>query len=290
MKTDVAILGSGNVGTDLMFKIERSKLLNLKYFIGIIPESEGLALAKKKGYETSAKGIDYLLKNIKNVKIVFDATTAKAARKHAELLSDKDAVVVDLTPAAVGPFVVPPVNLKEHLDKKNVNLLTCGGQAVIPIVAAIREVSEIKYAEIVSTIASKSAGPGLRQNIDEFTETTRMGLEVIGGATRGKAIMVLNPADPPIIMQNTIYAIVENSNEETIKKSIERMADKIRKYVPGYKFRVPPFFKNNQVTTIIDVEGAGDYLPTYAGNLDIISAAAVNIAEEFAAKFNGGHA
>lgn len=280
----VAIVGSGNIGTDLMSKIRRSSLLELTWMCGVIPDSEGLAKAKKLGYQTTHQGIDDLLQHCGDFQIVFDATTARAHLRHAELLKKAGKIAIDLTPAAVGPYVVPTVNLREHLDKMNVNLTTCGGQATTPIVAAINRAAKVEYAEIVSTIASKSAGPGTRQNIDEFTQTTAEALVEIGGAGRGKAIIVLNPAEPPILMRNTVYAIVEELNEEAITHLVEEMAAAVRQYVPGYKLKAKPIFdrRDRRVTVLLEVEGAGDYLPKYAGNLDIMTSAAVRVAEGFA--------
>ena len=279
-----AIIGSGNIGTDLMYKIRRSSLLELAWMCGVIPESEGLARARRLGYKTTDLGIDDLLRHADDFQIAFDATTASAHLRHAELLKKAGKIAIDLTPAAVGPYVVPTVNLHEHLGKTNVNLTTCGGQATTPIVAAINRAAKVEYAEIVSTIASKSAGPGTRQNIDEFTQTTAGALVQIGGAERGKAIIVLNPAEPPILMRNTVYAIVQQLDEEAITASVEEIAGAVRQYVPGYKLKTKPIFdrRDRKVTVLLEVEGAGDYLPKYAGNLDIMTSAAVRVAEEFA--------
>ncbi|ADU93878.1 MULTISPECIES: acetaldehyde dehydrogenase (acetylating) [Geobacillus] len=283
-KINVAILGSGNIGTDLMLKLERSDVLQLTTVIGIDPQSEGLRLAKEKGYHVIDSGIQAFLEHPEWADFVFDATSAKAHIRHAKLLKQAGKVVFDLTPAAVGPFVVPPVNITEHLEETNINFITCGGQATIPIVHAIGRVQPVAYAEIVATISSKSAGPGTRANIDEFTETTARGLEKIGGAKRGKAIIILNPAEPPILMRNTIYALVEGKKAAAreICDSIEEMVETIRSYVPGYRLRTSPIIEGNKVTVMVEVEGAGDYLPKYAGNLDIMTAAAVKVAEEVA--------
>jgi acetaldehyde dehydrogenase len=281
-KVKVAIIGSGNIGTDLIYKIRRSPLLELTWMVGIIPESEGLRLARDLGYKTTHRGIEELLEHGDEFEIAFDATTARAHYRHAELLEAAGKIAIDLTPAAIGPYVVPVVNLKEHLDKRNVNLTTCGGQATTPMVAAIRQAAPVTYAEIVSTVASRSAGPGTRQNIDEFTQTTAEALARIGGAERGKAIIILNPAEPPIIMRNTVYALVEKADREPISEAIQAMVRTVQQYVPGYRLKAPPIFDDNRVTVLLEIEGAGDYLPKYAGNLDIMTSAAVRVGEEFA--------
>jgi acetaldehyde dehydrogenase (acetylating) len=283
-KLKTAILGSGNIGTDLMMKLERSEFLQMTTMIGIDPQSDGLRRAKERGYEVIDTGIEGFLERPELADIVFDATSAKAHFRHAKLLKEAGKKVLDLTPAAVGALVVPPVNMEEHLDEDNVNLITCGGQATIPIVHAIHRVSPVQYAEIVATISSRSAGPGTRANIDEFTQTTARGIEVIGGAKKGKAIIILNPAEPPILMRDTVYALVEEEymDEAAITRSIEEMVRTVQSYVPGYRLRTEPIFDGNRVTVFLEVEGAGDYLPKYSGNLDIMTAAAVKVAEEFA--------
>jgi acetaldehyde dehydrogenase (acetylating) len=283
-KIKVAVLGSGNIGTDLMLKLARSEVLEMSVMIGNDPDSDGLKRARDKGYRTIDTGLKGFLEEPELADIVFDATSAKAHIQHAKLLRECGKIAIDLTPAAVGPYVVPPVNLKEHLDKPNVNLITCGGQATIPIVHAINRVCNVEYAEIVATIASLSAGPGTRANIDEFTETTSRAIEVIGGADRGKAIIILNPAEPPILMRDTVYALVEQDkmDEQKITQSIQEMVEKVKSYVPGYRLRTEPIFDGNKVTVFIEVEGAGDYLPKYSGNLDIMTSAAVKVAEEMA--------
>lgn len=280
-KIRAAIIGPGNIGMDLMYKLKRSKYIELDTVTGIIAESEGLKLAKKEGYNISSKGIEAILGN-KSIDIVFDATGAKPHLMHAPLLKEDGKFAIDLTPAAVGPYVVPAVNLDDHVESQNINMVTCGGQATIPIVAAINEVANVKYAEIVATLSSKSAGPGTRQNIDEFTETTSSALVKVGGADRGKAIIILNPAEPPLMMRNTIYAQVEHVDEKAINKAVEKMVKKVQEYVPGYKLKLPPIIDGDKITAMVEVEGAGDYLPKYAGNLDIITSAAVKAADKIA--------
>lgn len=289
-----AILGSGNIGTDLMYKLKRSHSLRPTIMAGIIPESEGLARARQQGLAITTDGIEGLLKQKDGFELVFDATTASAHKQHAPMLRAGGKIAIDLTPAAVGPYVVPLVNLEEHVGEPNVNLVSCGGQATVPLVSAMRSASPVEYAEIVATIASKSAGPGTRQNIDEFTDTTARGLQRIGGASRGKAIIVLNPAEPPILMRNTIYGIVEESDPEELRKSIEAMVARIQEYVPGYRLRAKPLIEDfpgrqqKKVTLYVEVEGAGDYLPQYAGNLDIMTSAAVKVGEEIGKHLRAG--
>lgn len=290
----VAVLGSGNIGTDLLYKLKRSKILKPTVMAGIIPDSAGLARARQEGLMTTDEGIDGLLHHGEQFKIVFEATTASAHVRHAPLLKEAQKIAIDLTPAAVGPYVVPLVNLQAHVGEPNVNLVSCGGQATVPLVYAMREVAPVEYSEIVATIASKSAGPGTRQNIDEFTATTARGLERIGGASRGKAVIVLNPAEPPILMRNTIYGIVEESDPEELRKSIEEMVARIQEYVPGYRLRAKPLIEDlpgrqrKKVTLYVEVEGAGDYLPRYAGNLDIMTSAAVKVGEEIGKHLRAG--
>ena len=281
-KIKVAIIGSGNIGTDLMYKLERSEVLELSAMIGIDPESDGLNRARELGYQAYSNGIQALIEDPDLAEIVFDATSAKTHVRHAQIFEDLGKFAIDLTPAAIGPFVCPVVNMKTSLDVTNVNLITCGGQATIPIVHAVNRVADVSYAEIVATISSKSAGPGTRANIDEFTMTTRRGLEEVGGADRGKAIIILNPADPPILMRDTIYCEVKNMNEVEITRSIKEMVENVRQYVPGFRLKQDPLFDENRVTVFIEVEGAGDYFPIYAGNLDIMTAAATRVAEDFA--------
>ena len=284
-KVKAAIIGSGNIGTDLLYKLKRSNILEPTIMAGIIPESEGLARARKEGLVTTHEGIEGLLELAYQFDIAFEATTARAHMENAPLLKKANKIAIDLTPAAVGPYVIPLVNLNEHLGEPNVNLVSCGGQATVPFVHAMREVAPVEYAEIVATIASKSAGPGTRQNIDEFTDTTARGLEKIGGAKHGKAIIVLNPAEPPILMRNTIYGIVEDTEPANLERSIERMLTRIKEYVPGYRLRAKPLIEDvpdgkKKVTLFVEVEGAGDYLPKYAGNLDMMTSAAVKVGDE----------
>jgi len=296
-KVKVAILGSGNIGSDLMFKILREPgHMELALLTGIEPQSEGLARARSLGVNTSHEGIQPILDD-PDIRIVFDATSAYAHVRHAKMLWEVGRIAIDLTPAARGPYVVPPVNLLEHLDEQNVNLITCGGQATIPLVHAVSRVTPVPYAEMVSTIASLSAGPGTRQNIDEFTFTTARGLEVIGGAKQGKAIIILNPADPPILMRNTIYVLLdaEDVDREAIVESVEAMVKDVQGYVPGYRLKNEPVFevrdtpegKRTLVAMLLEVTGAGDFLPPYAGNLDIMTASARQVGEVLAQKILG---
>ncbi len=287
MPLNVAVIGSGNIGTDLMFKIFRAPELEMIALVGIDPQSDGLARARKHGVATIDNGIEGLVARrdlMEKIEVVFDATSAKAHLHNAPILEREGKFAIDLTPAAIGPYIVPPVNLTEHLDKNvmNVNMVTCGGQATIPIVYAISRVQPVEYAEIVATIASKSAGPGTRANIDEFTETTARGIEVVGKAKRGKAIIILNPAEPPLIMRDTVHAIVENPDREKITASVKQMVADVQEYVPGYKLKSDPLFDGDRVSVFLEVTGAAHYLPAYAGNLDIMTAAAVRVAREVA--------
>ena len=279
----VGIVGSGNIGTDLMLKIERTPALELAGVAGIDPESDGLARAADRGHFTTAEGLPAMLASVEGIDLVFDATSARAHEEHARLLAEHGVRSVDLTPAALGPAVIPGVNVEEHLAAPDVNLVTCGAQATVPIAAAIAAVTPVSYAEIVSTISSRSAGPGTRQNIDEFTESTARALETVGGADRGKAIMLLNPADPPIVMRNTVFADVGDADFEQITAAVEARVAEVATYVPGYRMTSPPLLKDGTVTVLLEVTGAGDYLPEYAGNLDIMTSAAVRVAEMIAA-------
>ena len=282
-KIKAGIIGSGNIGTDLLFKLLRSPLLEPSIEVGVDEQSEGLRLARERGVKTSARGIDDLLQE-SEVKIVFDASGAKPHRVHAPLLQRAGMIAIDLTPAAVGPYVVPCINLDEHQDAPNVNLITCGAQATVPIVRAIGQAAGVRYAEIIASLASKSAGIGTRQNIDEFTQTTARSLEQLGGAEKGKAIIVLNPAEPPITMQNTVYALVDDPRPAAIVEAVHRMVAQVQAYVPGYRLKHEPSVDGDKVTVQIQVEGSGDYLPKYAGNLDIITCAAVAVGEAMARK------
>jgi acetaldehyde dehydrogenase len=285
MPVSCAILGSGNIGTDLMAKLQRSEELELTAVVGIEADSEGLAKARAAGLDASAEGVDWLVAHADQCQLVFEATSASAHRENAPRLAEAGLRSIDLTPAKLGPGVVPVVNLGDHADAPDVNLISCGGQATIPIVHAVSRVTPVAYAEIVATIASKSAGPGTRQNIDEFTQTTARGLEEIGGAATGKAIIVLNPADPPLLMRNTIFcSIDEEADTDAVAESIRDMAAEVATYVPGYRLSTDPVFDRGRVSVFVVVEGAGDHLPTYAGNLDIMTAAAVRVGEELAAR------
>jgi acetaldehyde dehydrogenase len=265
-----------------MFKIlQRGKYLELAMMCGIVAESKGLALARDNGIATSSNGIDDILKD-DSISIVFDATTAAAHMQHAPALEAAGKVTIDLTPAAVGPYVVPVINLEEHLQAPNVNLITCGGQATIPIVHAISCVAEVDYAEVVVVISRESAGPGTRRSIDEFTQTTAKGIVELGGAKKGKAIILLNPSVPPMIMSNTIYTKVSSYNEAEITRAVLDRVEEVKRYVPGYSLKMPPVFDGERIVTMVDVEGAGDYLPAYSGNLDIETCAALAIGERLA--------
>lgn len=291
-KVKVAILGSGNIGTDLMYKLlKQPGRMELALVAGIDPASEGLARARQFGIPTATDGIESILAD-PDIRIVFDATSAKAHVRHARLLRERGRIAIDLTPAARGPHVVPPVNLGEHLESHNVNLITCGGQATIPLVYAVSRVTAVRYAEMVSTVASRSAGPGTRQNIDEFTFTTARGLEALGGAREAKAIIILSPAHPPILMRNTIYVVPEGDfDEEAVRQSVAQMVADVQQYVPGYRLKSLPVIEQRStpwgerpvIIMLLEVEGAGDFLPTYAGNLDIMTAAARRVGELFAA-------
>ena len=283
-KIKCAIVGSGNIGTDLLFKLRHDPYLEVSLVVGIDPESEGLKLAERHGIQTTVEGIEGFKKYADLCDIVFEATSAGVHKANAPVYEELGKIAIDLTPAAVGPIVVPYVNVGDVLDLPNVNLGTCGAQATAPIMHAINRVAKVGYGEIVATVASKSAGPGTRQNIDEFTQTTARTLVEVGGADHGKAIIVLNPADPPIMMKNTVYAAVDSVDREALLASIEEAVAGVQQYVPGYRLKTDPVFDDNRVTVFIEVEGEGAYLPRYAGNLDIETAAAVKVAQEFAKK------
>lgn len=283
-KVKCAIVGSGNIGTDLLYKLQRSSQLEPTVMVGIDKDSKGLALAKELGLKVVYNGVEGLAELKDEVDIIFEATSAKAHLANAPLFKEWGKKAIDLTPAAVGPFIIPAVNLTnlQMKDLDNVNMVTCGGQATVPIVSAISQVVAVSYAEIVSSVSSKSAGPGTRQNIDEFTVTTAKALRDVGGAKESKTIIVLNPADPPILMRNTIYVQIEQYSEEIyakIQDSLDVMVKTLQSYVPGYRYKSQPVFKEDVITVQIEVEGMGDFLPVYAGNLDIITAAAVKTAE-----------
>ncbi|MFD1815727.1 acetaldehyde dehydrogenase (acetylating) [Rhodococcus gannanensis] len=290
-KARVAVVGSGNIGTDLLYKLQRSGWLEPRWMVGIDPDSEGLARARSMGLDVSADGVGWLLDREDTPDLVFEATSARVHRDAAPAYEAAGIRAIDLTPAAVGPGVVPTANLREHLAAPNVNMVTCGGQATIPVVHAVSRVVDVPYAEIVASVASVSAGPGTRANIDEFTKTTSLGVQVIGGARRGKAIIILNPADPPMIMRDTVFcAIPEDADRTAITESIHRTVADVQSYVPGYRLLNEPQFDEPSVvsgghatvTTFLEVEGAGDFLPPYAGNLDIMTAAATKVGEEIA--------
>ena len=284
MKVNAAIIGPGNIGTDLVYKALRSEWIEPRWMVGIDPESEGLTRARHLGLRTTSEGIDGLLPHLQEdrIGIVFDATSASAHERHSREITGRGIRMVDLTPAAIGPYCVPPVNLADHVGTRalNVNMVSCGGQATIPMVAAVSRVQAVEYAEIVATVASKSIGPGTRNNIDEFTRTTRAGVEQVGGAKRGKAIIVINPAEPPLIMRDTIHCLTEDTpDQEAITESILAMVAEVQRYVPGYVLKNGPVFDGRQVSVWMEVAGRGDFLPKYAGNLDIMTAAALRTAE-----------
>jgi acetaldehyde dehydrogenase len=290
-KLTAAIVGPGNIGTDLLYKLLRSDVVEPRWMIGVDPTSEGLKLAAGKGLEASHEGVDWLLKQDQLPDLIFEATSAYVHREYAPRYAEAGIRAVDLTPAAVGPAVIPPVNGQEHVGAPNVNMITCGGQATIPMVAAVSRVTAVPYAEIVASVSSVSAGPGTRANIDEFTRTTSNGVETIGGAERGKAIIILNPAEPPMIMRDTIFCAVDpDADTDAIAASIVDMERAVQEYVPGYRLLQEPQFDGpsdftrgmRRVSIFVEVEGAGDYLPPYSGNLDIMTAAAARVGENIA--------
>ena len=288
-----ALIGPGNIGTDLLAKLQRSPVLEPVWMVGIDPESDGLKKAREMGLKTTAEGVDGLVPHIKadGVQIVFDATSAYVHAENSRKVNAQGAMMVDLTPAAIGPYCVPPVNLREHVGKRemNVNMVTCGGQATIPMVYAVSRVQPVAYGEIVATVSSRSAGPGTRKNIDEFTRTTSGAIERVGGARQGKAIIIINPAEPPLIMRDTIHCLtVDAPKVAEIEASVHAMITEVQKYVPGYRLVNGPVFDDRRVSIYLEVEGLGDYLPKYAGNLDIMTAAAARTAEMFAEEMIAG--
>jgi acetaldehyde/propanal dehydrogenase len=292
-KIKCALIGPGNIGTDLLAKLQRSPVLEPVWMVGIDPTSDGLKRAREMGIKTTADGVDGLLPHVlaDGVQIAFDATSAYVHAENSRKLNELGVLMIDLTPAAIGPYCVPPVNLKEQVGKRamNVNMVTCGGQATIPMVYAVSRVQPVEYGEIVATVSSRSVGPGTRKNIDEFTRTTAGAVEKVGGARRGKAIIVINPADPPLIMRDTIHCLtVDAPKVAQIEESVHAMIREVQKYVPGYKLVNGPVFDGNRVSIFMEVEGLGDYLPKYAGNLDIMTAAAARTAEMFADEMLAG--
>ena len=292
-KIRCALIGSGNIGTDLIYKIQRSEVLEPVWMVGIDPESEGLARARAMGLKTTAEGVDGLLPHVleDNIQIAFDATSAYVHAENSRKLNALGVLMIDLTPAAIGPLCVPPVNLRQHAEKleMNVNMISCAGQATIPIVHAVSRIQSVGYAEIVASLASKSIGPGTRANLDEFTYTTSGALEKVGGARKGKALAIINPAEPPMIMRNTISCLTDDEpDQDRITASILEMIGEVQKYVPGYRLVNGPLFDGNKVAVFMEVAGLGDYLPTYAGNLDIMTAAATRTAEMFAEEILAG--
>ncbi len=292
-KIRCALIGPGNIGTDLLAKLMRSPLLEPVWMVGVDPASDGLRKARELGLKTTSDGVDALLPHVAEdgIRIAFDATSAYVHKAHSDKLNALGVMMIDLTPAAIGPYCVPPVNLKQHTDKRemNVNMVTCGGQATIPMVHAVSRVQSVRYAEIVATVSSRSAGPGTRKNIDEFTRTTSAAVAAVGGAREGKAIIIINPAEPPLIMRDTVHCLTDDEPDQArIRESIERMVAEVRKYVPGYRVVNGPVFDGNRVSIYLEVEGLGDYLPKYAGNLDIMTAAAARTGEMFAEELLAG--
>ncbi|MDX1466224.1 MAG: acetaldehyde dehydrogenase (acetylating) [Halomonas sp.] len=293
-KIRCALIGSGNIGTDLLYKLARSPLLEPVWMVGIDAASEGLERARQMGLKTTAEGLDGLLPHVEEdgIQIAFDATSAYAHAENSRRLNARGVLMIDLTPAAIGPYCVPPVNLEAHLGNgtMNVNMVTCGGQATIPMVHAVSRVQAVEYGEIVATVSSRSVGPGTRQNIDEFTRTTAGAVEQVGGARRGKAIIVINPAEPPLIMRDTIHCLTESEPDQAaITDSVHAMIAAVQRYVPGYRLKNGPVFDGRKVSVYLEVEGLGDFLPTYAGNLDIMTASAMRTAEMFAAELASGN-
>ena len=288
-KIRCALIDPGNIGTDLLYKLRRSDVLEPVWMVGIDPNSDGLARARDFGLKTTADGVDGLLPHVKadNIQIAFDSTSAYVHPENSRKLAELGVMMIDLTPAAIGPYCIPPVNLAEQLESgaTNVNMVTCGGQATIPMVAAVSRVQAVEYGEIIATVSSKSVGPGTRKNIDEFTRTTAGAVQKVGGAKKGKAIIIINPAEPPLIMRDTVHCLtVDEPDQAKITESVHRMIAEVQKYVPGYRLKNGPIFDGKRVTILLEVEGLGDYLPKYAGNLDIMTAAAARTGEVFARK------
>ena len=292
-KIKCALIGPGNIGTDLLAKLQRSPVLEPVWMVGIDPESDGLKRAREMGIKTTSEGVDGLVPHVlaDGVQIAFDATSAYVHAENSRKLNELGVLMIDLTPAAIGPYCVPPVNLRDHVGQRemNVNMVTCGGQATIPMVAAVSRVQPVSYGEIVATVSSRSVGPGTRKNIDEFTRTTAGAVEKVGGAKKGKAIIIVNPAEPPMIMRDTVHCLTEGEPDQAaITKSVHDMMAEVQKYVPGYKLVNGPVFDGKRVSIYLEVEGLGDYLPKYAGNLDIMTAAAARTAEMFAEEILAG--
>ncbi|KEA65345.1 Acetaldehyde dehydrogenase [Marinobacterium lacunae] len=292
-KLNAVIIGPGNIGTDLLMKMKRSEWIEPVWMVGIDPESEGLKRAREMGIKTCAEGVDGILKHVveDDIRIAFDATSAYVHAENSRKLNELGVIMVDLTPAAIGPYCVPPVNLAAHAQnlEMNVNMVTCGGQATIPMVAAVSRVQPVSYGEIIATVSSRSVGPGTRQNIDEFTRTTAGAVEKVGGAKKGKAIIIINPAEPPLIMRDTVHCLTEGEpNQDAITESVHQMVAEVQKYVPGYRLVNGPVFDGNRVSMFMEVEGLGDFLPKYAGNLDIMTAAGLRTAEMFAEEAANG--
>jgi len=292
-KIKCALIGPGNIGTDLLAKLQRSEVLEAVWMVGIDPESDGLKRAREMGIKTTAEGVDGLIPHMQadGVQIVFDATSAYVHAENSRKVNEQGALMIDLTPAAIGPYCVPPVNLKAHVGsgEMNVNMVTCGGQATIPMVAAVSRVQPVAYGEIIATVSSRSVGPGTRKNIDEFTRTTAGAVEKVGGAKKGKAIIIINPADPPLMMRDTVHCLTEGEPDQAaITASVHAMLAEVQKYVPGYRLVNGPVFEGQRVSIYLEVEGLGDYLPKYAGNLDIMTAAAARTAEMFAEEILAG--
>ena len=292
-KLKAVIIGPGNIGTDLLMKMQRSEWIEPVWMVGIDPESDGLKRAREMGIKTTSDGVDGLLPHVieDDIRIAFDATSAYVHAENSRKLNELGVIMIDLTPAAIGPFCVPPVNLRAHAQnlEMNVNMVTCGGQATIPMVAAVSQVQPVEYGEIIATVSSKSAGPGTRKNIDEFTRTTAGAVEKVGGAKKGKAIIIINPAEPPLMMRDTVHCLTEGEPDQAaITASVQAMVKEVQKYVPGYHLVNGPVFDGNRVSMFMEVEGLGDYLPKYAGNLDIMTAAGLRTAEMFAEEATNG--